>query len=477
MNNRFRLPEKCLLILAIILFGNCSDKVVTNSDIIVLKGATIIDGTGNPPIENGFLTIQGNQILQIGKIGELDLPKGAEIKNVAGKWIIPGLIDQHIHFWESGRTWTQPTFVFDLTKFVPYEEEVAFMKRRISYTLEKYLCAGVTSVVLLGAIGWEYDVRELAKRQEKAPNVYLAGGFISNYPPEDGFPVFDGEQTGFWIENADDAQGLIHYLDSTNVDLIKAGFIYGKGYPMEAFLPKLEALIDASHQKGLRVSVHATQLRFAKDVLRAGTDILAHTVNDSIIDEEFIRLARQNNTIINSSLGVISSRKEILTSTYSLTESDKCCGDPEVIQSWVEWAEIPENERPPIPKEILAADQSREIMLQNTRIAYEAGLLICIGSDGGNIGSLHGPSFHRELHLLAEAGLTPMDILVAATKNGALAMGKEAELGTLEEGKQADLLILNSDPLESVANFNKIDQVIVKGQWIEREELIEKTCN
>ena len=200
-------------------------------------------------------------------------------------------------------------------------------------------------------------------------------------------------------------------------------------------------------------------------------------MTDSIIDEEFIRLAHQNNTIITSSLGVLSSFNEILTSTYSLAESDKCCGDPEVIQSWVEWAEIPENEKPLIPNWILAADQSREIMLQNTRIAYEAGLAICIGSDGGNIGSLHGSSFHRELRLLAEAGLTPMDILVAATKNGALAMGKEAELGTLEEGKQADLLILNSDPLESVANFNKIDQVIVKGQWIEREELIEKTFN
>ena len=143
-----------------------------------------IDGTGNTPIDNGVIVIEGNQISQVGKYGEVDLPKGAEIIDVKGKWIIPGFIDLHIHFWESGKTWAQPTFIFDLRKFVPYEEEVAFMKRRISYTLEKYLCSGVTSVVPLGAIDWEYEVRELAKRQNKAPNVYLAGGFISNYPTQ-----------------------------------------------------------------------------------------------------------------------------------------------------------------------------------------------------------------------------------------------------------------------------------------------------
>jgi imidazolonepropionase-like amidohydrolase len=437
-----------------------------------MQGATIIDATGNPPIENGVIVLRGNQIIQVGQFGRVDLPEDAEIINLEGKWIIPGFIDLHVHFWESGKTWAQPTFVIDLREFVPYEEEVAFMKRRISYTLEKYLCAGVTSVVPLGAIGWEYEVRELAKRQEKAPNVYLAGGFISNYPPENGFPVFDGEQTGFWIENADDAQGLIHYLDSTNVDLIKAGFIGGKGYAMETFEPKLREIIKESHARNLKVSVHAVELENAKVALRAGADILAHTVNDSIIDEEFIKLARQNSAVITSSLGVISSFNEVLTSTYTLSDMDDCCGDPEVIQSWVEWAEIPENEKPPIPNGILATDQSREIMLENTRIAYQAGLPICVGSDGGNIGSLHGPSFHRELKLLAKAGLSAMDILIAATKNGALALGMESKLGTIEIGKQADLLVLKSNPLESENNLKHIELVIVQGNLIKREELI-----
>ncbi len=407
MKNRYKKFRGFILIFLSTLFAvSCSTNSSVDSEYIILQNATIIDGTGNPPIDNGVIVIKGNQISQVGINSELELPKDAEIINVKGKWIIPGFIDLHMHFWESARTWTQPTFIFDLRKFVPYEEEVAFMKRKISYTLEKYLCSGVTSVVPLGAIDWEYEVRELAKQQLKAPNIYLAGGFIANSPTKGEWPVFDGKQTGYWLEGSNDAEGLIQFLDSTNIDLIKTGFVNKEGYPMETFQPKLEAIIEASHKKNLKVSVHATGLSNAKIALQAGADILAHTVNDSIIDEEFIQLARQNSAIITSSLGVISAYNEILTNTYSLTNQDKCCGDPEVIQSWEEWAEIPPSKKPLIPDWILDAEQSMEIMLQNTRIAHESGLLICVGSDGGNIGSLHGPSFHRELRLLAEAGFS-----------------------------------------------------------------------
>ena len=89
----------------ILFFGNCSNNVDTKSEIIVLKGATIIDGTGRMPIENGLLILQGNRILQVGRVGELDVPKDAKVKDATGKWIIPGFIDLHVHFWESGRTW------------------------------------------------------------------------------------------------------------------------------------------------------------------------------------------------------------------------------------------------------------------------------------------------------------------------------------------------------------------------------------
>jgi len=94
-----------------------------------------------------------------------------------------------------------------------------------------------------------------------------------------------------------------------------------------------------------------------------------------------------------------------------------------------------------------------------------------VGSDGGNIGSMHGPSFHRELKLLQESGMKPMDILIAATKNGAIALGKQNELGTLEKGKLADLLILDANPLIEVNNYTKISYVMKNGNLIERNAL------
>ena len=116
-------------------------------------------------------------------------------------------------------------------------------------------------------------------------------------------------------------------------------------------------------------------------------------------------------------------------------------------------------------------------MLENTRLANEAGLTISVGTDAGNIGTLHGASFHRELLYLEQAGLTPLEILMAATKNSAMAIGKADELGTIEIGKQADILVLDKNPLESVANMGTISYVIIKGELIKRIKLLGRTVN
>lgn len=370
------------LLLSILILVGCSPKSDEHSELLVLKGATIIDGTGNPAIENGLLIIKGGRIQKVGRAEAIKIPKGVKIIDFSGKWIVPGYVDAHIHFWESGRTWTSPTYVLDLQKFVSYEEETEFIKNRISYTLEKYLCAGVTSVAPLGAVNWEYKVRTLAEKQQKTPRIYLAGGFIANTPPELDNQYFEGEPTGFWIEKEEDAKKLIAYLDSTNVDLIKAGFIEGDNdYPIEEFLPKLKLLIEESHLRGLPVSVHAMELSNAKHVIRSGADVLAHTVTDKIIDEEFIQLAKQNDVIITSSLGIYKAFKEVFTNSYTLSDMDYCCGDSEVIDSWKEWASIPKEEKPQIPDWIMSAEESFKIMIENTRLANEAGLTISVGTD------------------------------------------------------------------------------------------------
>jgi imidazolonepropionase-like amidohydrolase len=460
--------------LILIVYWSCTSQNNKEAIYIVLKGATIIDGTGNRPIENGTIIIEGNKIKETGPAGQVKIPESSNIIDCKGKYIIPGMIDLHIHFWESARPGAQPTFIYDARKFYPYEEEIKFMKQQLPITLEKYLCSGVTSVVALGAIDWEYEIRKMADTTINSPRVFLAGGFIANYPTEIEWPIFDGKIPGYWIKNAEEAARLVDYLDSTGIDLIKAGYINKKEYPLESFIPKLKATAEESHRKNYRVSVHATELRSAIEVLKAGTDVLAHTVNDSIINDEFIALAKKNNAVITSSLGVISSYHEILRGNYILNYIDSCCSDPLVIKSWEEWKTIPADQKPPIPGWILQSGKFTDVMLQNIKKAYDAGLLICVGSDGGNIGSMHGPSFHRELRLLEKSGMKPMDILLAATRNGAIALGKQNELGTLEKGKLADLLILNANPLETADNYSNISYVMRNGNLIDRKSLTEK---
>ncbi len=455
----------------LLLLGCSSEPEVLLPAPLVITGATIIDGTGAAPIVGGTIVLDEERIVAIGPASDVDIPDRAEIVSADGKWIIPGMIDLHMHFWESGRPGAQPTYVADVTEVFPYEEEVEWMKGRARYTLSRYLCSGVTSVVALGAIEWEYDVRSMAEETATAPRVLLAGGFIGNAPPEESSPYWEGTQPGYWIEDPEDAPALVADLEATGIDLIKAGYVPHQDHPLEAFSPALESLVEASHARDLKISVHAMELESAKAALQAGADILAHTVSDQDVDEEFIRLARVVDVVNTSSAGVFTGHARLLQDHLELSEAEVRCGDPEVIDSWQEWGSIPMSARPSTPDRIAGAQKAEDQIVENIRALHDAGIRVAVGSDGGNIGSMHGPSFHTELRLLAEAGLTPTEVIIAATRTGAEALGREQDLGTLEPGKLGDLVILDADPLVTVANLDRSTGVVVKGNFIMMDQL------
>ena len=455
-----------------LIFGCEGQDGSGENQITAIVGATVIDGTGGPPILDATIVVDSDSIIAIGPSREIKPPEFSRIVDASDRWIVPGMIDLHAHFYESGRPGAQPTFVVDLTKFFPYDEEIAWMKARVPYTLSRYICAGVTSVVALGAIPWEHDVRELADATEAAPRVFLAGGVIANYPPEEGSPVWDGIQTGHWIAHPDEAPELVRTLEATGIDLIKAGYIPRPDRTIEVFEPSLTALIAESHARNLPVSVHANGLAEAKMVLRAGTDILAHTVRDREVDEEFLRLAVSHRVINTSSIGVPRGFSRLPHHRVELSDPELICGDSQVVESWEKWASIPEEERPTLPSWFQGWESSEQTMIANIEKLNNAGIRIAVGTDGGNIGTMHGASFHNELQHLAKAGLSPMEIIVAATRNGAEALGMEDELGTLEANKLADLVILSANPLTDIANLNQITQVMVRGNLIDRDPLV-----
>jgi imidazolonepropionase-like amidohydrolase len=216
--------------------------------------------------------------------------------------------------------------------------------------------------------------------------------------------------------------------------------------------------------------MHAEELEAAKMALHSGVDVLAHTVVDRLLDDEFIGLAQARGVVAISGLAHFGSYREVLEEKVELLDIESRCGDPEVIATWDDLARIPEAERPPTPASIRwgSSPDGREILLGNARRLYRAGVPLAIGTNGGSVGTLQGPSFHREIAMLAEAGLPLRDVLVAATRNGARALGLLDFQGTIERGKAADVLVLSQNPLESAAAFAAIERVFADGIEVAR---------
>ena len=446
--------------------------------ILVLVNGTVIDGTGAPPRPHAVVEIRDDRIVYVGHVGyvghvsaasEYEIPEGADVVDMTGKWLIPGLIDTHTHLLDSGSLYTSPDD-YDLTARVSHEEERQRIREQMPKTLASYLCAGVTTVASLGGPRWELDVAR-APHVLPAPHVLSAGPFLANFPVGE-VTLWTGEDPALVeLRSPEDARARVRELETRGVDLIKVGFGAGPGLNLEDFAPTLVALVEEAHRVGLRVAMHAEELETAKMAVRAGVDVLAHTVVDRVIDDELLELAAASGVISITGLAHFDRYRDVLEATVELLPIEARCGDARVIASWDDLADIPETERPEMPSAIRwgSSPEARTILATNVRKMHVAGITLAAGSNGGNIGTLQGPSFHRELHRMADAGVPLEAIVVAATRDAARALGVEEDRGTLTPGKLADILILSADPLEHVDNFAAIDAVYVAGARIREQ--------
>jgi imidazolonepropionase-like amidohydrolase len=253
-------------------------------------------------------------------------------------------------------------------------------------------------------------------------------------------------------------------------DLIKLWWIPEAGVALAIQAGWVRAAIDEAHRAGVRVAVHATQLEVARAAVLAGADVLVHSVDDARVDDGFVRLLTERDVVYITTLGVNEAYRQVFEQTFKPADLERRLGDAEVLATlddladlslwkgafWKRWFQ-----RGPDPR----------IAFWNLRRLHEAGITVAAGSDAGNIGTLHGPALHRELERMAEAGLTPLAILKAVTQGGARAMGRGSELGTVEPGKRADLLVLDADPQSDIRNTQRIHRVVRGGVILNPEEI------
>ena len=450
------------LVLALSLFT-----MALRAERVSLVGGTVINPADGKVLPNATVVIDGDKIERVA-MGRQDAASLGKQIDCVGKFILPGYIDTHIHFFQSGDLFTRPDGT-DLNSVRPYKDEVAWVKSHVNDVFARYLRSGITSVVDVGGPFWNFEVRKTANQTQKAPRVAVAGPLISSVSRE---KLDLGDPPIVKIDTPYQAREFVKKLAEQKPDLVKIWYLFDKDHAVESFRPIVRATIEESHAHKIRVAVHATELETARAAVQEGADVLVHSVTDKPVDDAFVKLLKDRHTILCPTLVVFERYGRTFSHQLDLTPEEQKLGNPEVIAS-LDVTKIPQDKLPQRIKDALAKPdevlsrikKTYEVALPNLKRLEDAGVTIAAGTDAGNIGTIHGPALFREFQLMKEAGLTPIQILQCATGNAAKLFGGEigARIGKIENGSLADLVILNSDPLDDIAHASDIDAVIKNG--------------
>ena len=423
-----------------------------SQDRKVITGATLIDGTHRPPLRDATVVIAGAYISHVGTTDATDIPEGAEIMDATGKFIIPGLADMHNHL-------ARGSFGFG--------ETTADFRKHLAHLLGW----GITLAFSPGI----NDLEAFAELKR------LSAEAAAPYPHFFGvgkqFSAAGGHVTGAHEPRTPDlARTAVRELAAAEVDAVK--LVYSPvTYAIKSGLPVLEpevmaAIIDEAHRQGLQAYVHAPILSYAKQALRAGVDGLVHGIISGPVDEEFIALMKKNQAIYMTTHSIFEAAGDIAAWARRGAAFDR--------RGLVAQTEFETGMNPAMVREWESMWDNHSFMKErlpvlraNTKKVFDAGLLVVAGSDTGNSGAglLNGLTAQLELQLLVESGLSPRQVLSIATINAARMAGREHELGSVEPGKLADLVILDADPLADINNVYRIFRVVKGGVVYRQAEL------
>ncbi len=463
-----------ILIALCALLATAAQAKPPGAGMVYITGVTIVhpEREGAAVLEPySSIVIRGNRIEAVLQNVTFELPQGATVINGYGKWVVPGLVDSHVHFFQSGNLYTRPDAA-DFNAVVPYAEETARNKARLDATFKVWLASGVTGVVDIGGPFWNFDVRDRAAATVAAPRMAVAGPLISMIADP---PLDLGDPPIIRIDTVEAARALAARQLARNADYIKVWFIHQRGDDLAAQEAIVKAAGDAAHAAGRRLAVHATELVIAKAALRAGADLLVHSVFDQPVDEEFIALAKQNRALYCPTLFVELGYPLALSNQWRATPEELLRADPEILAAMDDLNGMPADKRPEVVSKLMAAAKTPDpprIAMENLKTMTDAGVTIVMGTDAGNIGTLHGPSIYREMRLMQESGLTPLEVLRSATTNGVQALGLAGKTGVIAPGMLADLVVLDANPLEDVGNLARVHRVIKDGKVYDPEALM-----
>src|SRR5438067_1811331 len=391
-----RMNFRTALVIASLLFT-----ATLRAERFSLVGATVINPADGKVLPNATVVINGDRIERVA-MGKQDAATLGKQISCAGKFILPGYIDTHVHFFQSADLFTRPDGT-DLNSVRPYKDEVAWIKSHLDDVFARYIRCGITSVVDVGGPMWNFEVRKKANATAKAPRVAVAGPLISSVSRE---KLDLGDPPIVKIETPEQAREVVRKLGEKKAHLVKIWYIVDKDHPVDSFRPIVRATVEESHAHKTRVAVHATELETARAAVEEGADILVHSVVDKPVDDAFVKLMKDRHTIVCPTLVVFERYGRVFSHQLNLTKEEQAWGNPEVIAS-LDVTKIPQDKLPDRIKQAVAdpktamdrINKTYEDALPNLKKLEDAGVTIAAGTDAGNVGTIHGPALFREFQM------------------------------------------------------------------------------